>query len=115
MTWTGRMPTAYFNDRQIRTREYVKWSDARRHFDHREADRKKVQELTQSIAKDGLQEPIILGVSDRYPDVYIGDGHHRAVVLMDLKIAKFPFRWYWIKSASVRMEREPFPYHLLDM
>ncbi|MCD9196047.1 ParB/RepB/Spo0J family partition protein [Streptomyces albireticuli] len=108
------MPTSCINDQQIRPTEYRKWRHAVRYFEQRDKDRRKVEELKVSIAERGLQVPIILGVSDRYPDVYVADGHHRAVALMQLGVLTFPFHWYWITSfGGVRMEREPFPFHLL--
>ncbi|MEC4018864.1 ParB/RepB/Spo0J family partition protein [Streptomyces sp. H27-D2] len=108
------MDTSFLNDRQIRPTEYRKWADAVRRFEHRDKDRAKVEELTQSIRKRGLREPIILGVSDRHPDVYVADGHHRAVALLQLGIASFPFHWYWIRAFGVHIEHEPFPHHLLS-
>ncbi|MEV0254426.1 ParB N-terminal domain-containing protein [Streptomyces sp. NPDC050732] len=107
------MPTAFLASGQIQPTEYRRWADARRRFAHREKDRKKVEKLKESIPLHGLTEPILLGVSDRYPDVYVGDGHHRAVALMDLRICSFPFRWYWIRDFGVHIEHEPFPFHLL--
>ncbi|MGW2090024.1 ParB/RepB/Spo0J family partition protein [Streptomyces sp. NPDC001880] len=110
------MPTRLLSDTQIRPTEYRRWRDAVRYFESRDKDRAKVAELKESIRKGGLQEPLILGISERHPtDVYVADGHHRAVVIMDLGVKQFPFRWYWIKSAGVRMERDPFPYHVLDL
>lgn len=114
MKYRGMMPTSMLNDRQIRPTEFRKWADAHRDFARRDKDRQKVEELKASIARHGLREPIILGISARYPDdVYVGDGHHRAVVLRDLGIAEFPFHWYWIKGMGVRMEHDPFPYSTL--
>jgi hypothetical protein len=114
MKYRGTMPTAMLNDNKIRPIEFRKWAHAHRDFARRDKDRRKVEELKESIRLHGLREPIILGIDDRYHDVYVGDGHHRAVTLMQLGVAEFPFHWYWIKSFSVRMEQEPFPYHLLD-
>ncbi|MCC3775342.1 ParB N-terminal domain-containing protein [Streptomyces sp. UNOB3_S3] len=120
MKYRGQMKTSFLNDRQIRPTEYDKWHDAVRYFDRRDKDRAKVQELKESIRWHGVHEPLILGISDRYPDVYVADGHHRAVALMALRAEleprarSFPFHWYWIKSSGVRMEHEPFPCHLLD-
>lgn len=116
MKWTGRMPTRLLNDRQIRPTEYSKWRDAVRRFERREKDRLLLEQLKASIPKDGLTTPIILGISERYPDdVYVGDGHHRAVALMDLSVKEFPFHWYWIRSAGVRIENGPFPYNALGL
>lgn len=114
MKYLGHMKTSCLNDRQIHPIEYRKWDHARRQF-ARGKDRTKIDELKASIAQRGLQEPILLGVSDRYPDVYVGDGHHRAIALMELGIPEFPFHWYWIRSFGVRMEHDPFPYHLLGL
>ncbi|MEW2578379.1 ParB/Srx family N-terminal domain-containing protein [Streptomyces syringium] len=112
--YRGRMKTSFLNDRQVRPIEYSRWVDAVRHFGRHERDRVKVEELKASIREKGLLKPILLGVSARYPeDVYVGDGHHRAVALMALGVESFDFYWYWIKSFGVRMERDPFPFHLL--
>ncbi|WP_329306657.1 ParB/RepB/Spo0J family partition protein [Streptomyces sp. NBC_01260] len=113
MLFRGDMQTSFLNDRQIRPTEFRKWADAKRQFTHREKDRLKVEELTESIARKGLKKPIILGISDRYPDVYVADGHHRAIALMELGARSFPFHWYWIKSFGVRMEHGPFPFDVL--
>lgn len=114
--WTGVMPTACLNDRQIRPTEYRKWRDARERFTRNAKDRAKVDEWKTSILKNGLNEPLILGISERYPDdVYIGDGHHRAIALMDLGIREFVFQWYWIRSIGVDMERDQFPFHVLGL
>ncbi|MFJ4204872.1 ParB N-terminal domain-containing protein [Streptomyces sviceus] len=109
------MRTAFLNDQQIRPTDFHRWSHARRQFDRPGKDRTKVEDLKASIPQHGLLRPITLGVSDRYPDVYVCDGHHRAVALLELHVAWFPFHWYWIKASGVRMEREPFPFHLLGL
>lgn len=114
--YRGEMPTRLLNDAAIRPREYRKWADAGRRFARHDKDRRKVEELTASIAQHGLREPIILGISARYPgDVYVADGHHRAIALMDLKVPTFPFHWYWIRDYGVRMETVSFPYATLGI
>ncbi|MDK0524984.1 ParB/RepB/Spo0J family partition protein [Streptomyces sp. ML-6] len=116
MKYLGTMPTALLNDRQIRPTEYRRWADAERRFTTRAKDRAKVEDLKTSISKNGLQVPIRLGISDRYPDdVYVADGHHRAIALMNLGVETFPFHWYWIRSFGVTWERGPFPYHVLGL
>ena len=114
MKYRGEMQTAFLTDRMIRPTEYRKWADAVRRFERREKDRLKVEELMSSIRTNGLSTPIILGIDDRYHDVYVADGHHRAVALMKLGAPTFPFHWYWIRSFGVRMEDAPFPVHLLN-
>lgn len=115
-SWIGRMPTRHLNDYCIQPTEYRRWRDAHARFARRPRDRELVEELMDSIPGQGLKEPIILGVDDRFHDLYVADGHHRAVALMNLGASarEFPFRWYWIKAFGVHMERDPFPWHLLE-
>lgn len=114
MEYIGRMPTSMLTDDKIRAIEYRKWKHARRQFATGK-DRARVDELKISITQHGLREPIILGIDDRYHDVYLADGHHRAVALMELGLPEFPFRWYWIRSFGVTMERGSFPYEALGL
>jgi ParB-like chromosome segregation protein Spo0J len=112
--YLGAMPTSLLADSKIRPTEYRKWAEARHYFDHRDKDRRKVEELRASITQHGIREPLILGISARFPDdVYVADGHHRAVAIMDMGLSTFPFHWYWIRSFGVEMERDPFPYDTL--
>ncbi|MFI5621551.1 ParB/RepB/Spo0J family partition protein [Streptomyces sp. NPDC051567] len=113
MPYRGWMPAALLRDDKIRPTEYTRWADAQRRFARREKDAAIMTGLLDSIPRHGLTVPIVLGVSDRYGDVYVADGHHRAVALMALRAPRFPFHWYWIRSAGVRMEDQPFPYALL--
>lgn len=107
------MRTSLLNDKQVRPTEYRKWADAHRRFERRDKDRAIVEHLKESIPRNGLKKPIIIGVNDRYPDdAYVADGHHRAVALIELGIHDFPFTWYWIRSFGVHHERDPYPSHL---
>ncbi|MGW2113769.1 ParB/RepB/Spo0J family partition protein [Streptomyces zhihengii] len=111
--WVGRMRTSLLNDRQVRPTEYQRWADAHRYFQQRDKDRRLVDQLKESILRDGLRTPIIIGVSDRHPtDAYVAEGHHRAVALIELGAADFPFTWYWIRSWGVHYETRPYPDHL---
>ncbi|MFD5675597.1 ParB/RepB/Spo0J family partition protein [Streptomyces sp. NPDC127040] len=113
--YLGTMPTRLLADDKIRPTEYRKWKHAERQFTTGK-DRAKVDELKASIAQHGLQKPVILGISDRYPDdVYLADGHHRAIALKELGISDFQFHWYWIRSMGVRMEEVEFPYATLGL
>jgi hypothetical protein len=113
--YLGTMPTAMLEDSKIRPTEFRKWKHAHRDFARRDKDRLKVEELKASIPVHGLLEPILLGVDDRYLDVYVGDGHHRAVALIDLGVKAFLFHWYWIRSFGVSVEQRPFPYATLGL
>lgn len=107
------MQTLHLNDRQIHPIQFRKWADAKRQF-ARGMDRDKVDELKASIRRKGLRVPILIGVSDRNEALYVGDGHHRAVALLELGAGEFPFHWYWIKNwGRPGMEHGPFPERLL--
>jgi len=114
--YLGRMRTALLNDSQIRPTEYSRWADAHRRFASREPDRKTMEWLRARIEGGGVP-PILLGVHARYPDVYVADGHHRAVLYRELEIREFPFRWCYIKGsrADTRPQSDPFPFHMLDV
>ncbi|MFE6815269.1 ParB/RepB/Spo0J family partition protein [Streptomyces sp. NPDC057677] len=112
---TGTLPTRLLNDQQIRPSEYRKWRHALRHFEQRPKEKARVEALKASIAVDGLQKPILLSVDDRTNCVYVGDGHHRAVALMQLGVTDFSFRWCWIRSYTVDHQSGPFPSHLLGL
>jgi ParB-like chromosome segregation protein Spo0J len=113
--YVGTMPTRILNDQQIRPSEYRKWKHAVRSFEQRPKEKAKVEALKASIPAEGLREPILLGVDDRSHDVYVSDGHHRAVALMQLGATEFSFRWCWLRAWSVDHQRDPFPYHLLGL
>jgi hypothetical protein len=114
--YTGRMPVDMLDDRKIRPTEYRKWKHAEDRFGRRDKDRAIIDELKESIPRRGLLVPIQLGISERYPtDVYVTDGHHRAVALRELGVDDFPFHWYWINNRSVRWESDEFPYHVLGL
>ena len=115
MKFLGQMPVRVLNDRQIRPTEYRRWDDARRRFERRDKDRATVEDYARKILDGAEYPPLTLGVSDRHPDVYVADGHHRAIALMQTGADAFPFHWYWIRWAGVHMERGPFPYHLLGL
>ncbi|MFI2620554.1 hypothetical protein [Streptomyces sp. NPDC018584] len=87
--YRGTLPTALLRDDAIRPTEYTRWTDAHRRFERREKDARIMAELLESIPRQGLREPIVLGIDDRYGDVYVADGHHRAVVLRTLRAPHF--------------------------
>ena len=113
--YVGKLPTSLLNDRQIQPTEYRKWRHALERFERRDKDRKIVDDLLATIPTVGLRKPILLGVDDRHHGVYVSDGHHRAVALMQLGVAEFPFHWCWLRTWSVDHQSGPFPYHLLGL
>jgi hypothetical protein len=113
--YLGRMPVSMLTDKKIRPTEYTKWRHAEERFERRAKDRATVETWKARIEKGDL-EPLQLGISERHPtDVYVADGHHRAIALRELGVRDFPFHWYWISNRSVTWEREPFPYSTLGL
>ncbi|MER7623919.1 ParB N-terminal domain-containing protein [Streptomyces sp. NPDC126503] len=113
--YTGTLPTRLLNDQQIRPGSWPTWGHVRREFDRHSEDRKTLAELAASIRKAGQREPVDLEVDDDGFGVRLADGHHRALVLMDLGIAEFTFTWCEVGFWSVKKQRKPFPYHLLGL
>lgn len=107
------MPTRYLISGLISPTEYVSWDDCRRSMARRRSDQVTLAELIASIPEDGVIVPVKIGVSDQDYRLYVGDGHHRAVAVMELEEPWFPFEWYWIRAFGVHREREPFPVDLL--
>lgn len=112
--WVGEMPVEHLLSGRIQPTEYRKWKHAAERFERREQDRRTVEDYKQRL-KAGACPPIEIGRNDRYPeDLYVGDGHHRAVAAMQTG-EPLPFRWYWITSWGVCMERGPFPFSELGL
>lgn len=117
MPYQGVLPTALFNDRQIRAKDFAKWSHARRQF-ARGKDRQTVDRYKAELAERGrFRRPIWLDVSERTGEVLIGDGHHRAIALLEAGVTEFAFHWRncskggWFTQPP--LETGPFPTHLL--
>lgn len=115
MAWSGRMPVARLNDKQVRAIEYTRWADAHRQFTHGR-DRETVDAYKAKLQAGKRVEPIHLGISDRDGRVYIRDGHHRAVAHIELGARDFPFIWSRIQSfGGTKPLREPFPYQQANL
>jgi ParB-like chromosome segregation protein Spo0J len=102
------MDTSLLNDRQIRPAEFSTWAGARRYHERHSRDRRTLDELRASILVDGLREPLLLGVRKRDRFVFVYEGHHRAVIAIELGLATFPFRWFW--DPDLTAVDEAFPY-----
>ncbi|MER5312705.1 hypothetical protein ABT034_33585 [Streptomyces sp. NPDC002773] len=113
--YAGTLPTRLLNDQQIRPGSYRKWKHVARDFGSRSKDREIMAGLLASLPTEGQRKPILLGVDDRSHSVYVSDGHHRALALMQLDAIEFTFRWCWIRSFTVDHQSAPFPYHLLGL
>lgn len=112
--WIGCMPSAHLNDVQIRTSEYRKWAHAVRRFTTGD-DRKTIDAYKHSIQEAGrLPAPIRLSIDDRTHETAIGDGHHRAIAVLESGLPVFDFTWGWRRAFSNTTEHGPFPFHLHD-
>lgn len=117
MAFEGWLPVSVFNDRQVRAKEYTKWSQCRRAFAHGER-RRIVDDYKAHLAAAGdLVPPIWLDVDDEYGHVYVGDGHHRAVALIESGVVHFAFHWRLIRKGGwftqPPLEKDQFPSSLL--
>ncbi|MFH9959673.1 ParB N-terminal domain-containing protein [Streptomyces roseolus] len=113
--YRGWMPTRMLRDGAIRPTEHARWSGVERLFARHERDRRIMADLLATIPRRGLDVPILLGVDDLSHEVYVSDGHHRALAVKQLGAPRFPFVWCWLRAYRVEAGRDPFPYHLLGL
>lgn len=118
MLYRGQLPTAMFNDCQIRSKDYRRWCQTRAAFRHGK-HRQTVDRYKAEIANGGLAKLIWLDVSERTGEVLIGDGHHRAVALLESGVDSFDFHWRLIDKAGwfslPPLEAGVFPCRLLGV
>ncbi|MFG2352607.1 hypothetical protein [Streptomyces sp. NPDC048521] len=119
MAYRGELSTALLTDEAIRAKDFAKWRHAHRHF-ARGRDRETVDRYKAEItARGGLKTPIWLDVDDKTGWVYVGDGHHRAVALLELGVPRLAFHWRllskWGWFSLPPLENDSFPYHLLGL
>jgi hypothetical protein len=117
MAYRGQLSTSLLNDRQVRAKEYNRWSECRTAF-ARGKRREIVDRYKAEIERrGGPKKPVWLDVDDKYDHVYIGDGHHRAIALLELGVTDFDFHWRLISRggwfSQPPLERDEFPYHLV--
>lgn len=113
--WVGEMPVRHIESGRIQPSEYTNWASAIARFDRREKDRRTVSDYMRRMPA-GDYEPIQIGRSERYPsDLYVGDGHHRAVAAMQVGLPTVRITWYWLRSWSVDWQRNPLPFAELGL
>lgn len=118
MAYQGQLPVTVLNDRQVRAKEYAKWSQCHRAFERGER-RRIVDDYKRHLAAGDLVPPIWLDVDDQYGCVYVGDGHHRAVALIESGVVHFAFNWRltskfgWFTQPP--LEADPLPSGLLGL
>lgn len=113
--WTADLPVAALDDGIIDCGDYPDWAYAFHYIKTSEYDRAILDELLESIPDEGLLEPLTLRVQGT--DVWLSDGHHRAVALDMLKIRKFPCRWLVYPAPAkgrLRFETRPLPEFVMN-
>lgn len=110
--WRGRMRTTFLHNGKVHPAEFSTWAGARRYHERYGRDRRTLDRLRASIPVDGIQEPLLLGVRERDGRVFVFEGHHRAVIAIELGLPHFPFQWFMDPHVQA-VQREPFPDHLL--
>ncbi|MFK8844694.1 hypothetical protein [Streptomyces sp. Ac-502] len=109
--WTGRMKTALLG-RHVHPAEFSTWEGARRYHERYWRDRETLEHLRATIPERGIEEPLLLGVRERDKFVFVYEGHHRAVIALELGVPFFPFRWFW--DPDVRDVQEvAFPWRMV--
>jgi len=109
------LPVDLLDDGRIEPGDYPDWPSAcwtiKRHPDDREI----LDDLLVSIPEEGVLEPLTIGVWRRTLTLYLSDGHHRAVALMELGIKTFPYEWAWkSRDEPLRFETGPLPEWILE-
>lgn len=112
--WTTDLPVAALDDGIIDCGDYPDWPTACVEIKRRTYDRAILDELLESIPVEGLIEPLTLGVQGN--DIWVSDGHHRAVALIELNIRRFRCRWlvYPATTRGRRFETRPLPSRILN-
>ena len=118
VAYRGRLPVSAFGDREIRAKEFAKWRDC--HSAFRRGERRRIVDRYKAqLAAGDPVPPIWLDVDDKYGCVYVGDGHHRAVALIESGAADFDFHWRLTFKFGLfsqpPLENGPFPYSLLGL
>ncbi|WP_120719940.1 ParB N-terminal domain-containing protein [Streptomyces hundungensis] len=96
----------------VRPAEFSTWVGARRYHERHGRYRRVLEKLRASIPKDGIREPLLLGVRAADRLVYVFEGHHRAATALELGVQSFPFRWFWDPDVQA-VEHEPYSHHTL--
>ncbi|MFD7999916.1 ParB N-terminal domain-containing protein [Streptomyces mirabilis] len=108
------MPTTLLNDRHIHPAEFSTWAGARRYHERHRRDRQALDKLRVSIPETGILQPLLIGVRKRDKFAFVYEGHHRAVIALELHLPAIPFQWFW--DPQLRdIEAEPFPYRFLGL
>ncbi len=103
------LPVPLLCDEIIESGDYESWAATVRVIKSHPVDRKILDELLASIPEEGVLEPLKVGCWESNGSLYLSDGHHRAVALMELGIKTFPYVWGWKRKYQTLDTDEPKP------
>lgn len=92
------VPLTRFADDDIASMDYDSWRATESRYEWHPRERKKMEELIESIRWEGLRNKV--EIMARGTALNVANGHHRVVVLRKLGWTHVPYRWY-------RMEAQP--------
>lgn len=109
------LPVSLLDDGLVECGDYPDWASACWVIKRHPEDRRILDELLASIPEEGLLEPLTLRVRRRSQSVFLSDGHHRAVALMELGIKEFTYRWHWCGPYDgIKYRSTPLPQHITE-
>lgn len=116
--WVGQMPTKYLDDQHIHAdgkRHFRSFAEGRRLWmSETSGEYKTLMKLRESLPEEGFHEPLLLSVWKESGKVCMSDGHHRALMCLELGIPRFPFQWHWVERGGIHIQTEPFPWHVFS-
>lgn len=86
------VPLTRFADDDIRSMDYSSWRATEGRYEWHPEERKKMEELIESIHWEGLRTKV--EIMCRGSALNVADGHHRVVALRKLGWTHVPYRWY---------------------
>lgn len=92
------VPLARFSDDDVASMDYDSWKATASRYEWHPDERKKMEELIESIRWEGLRNKV--HIVARGALFNVADGHHRVVALRRLGWTHVPYRWY-------RLEKQP--------
>lgn len=107
------VPLARFVDDDIAAMDYPSWRATEDRYAWHWEERKKMEELIDSIRWEGLRTKV--EIMARGAALNVADGHHRIVALRTLGWTHAPYRWYHmgkqdrIRGSRTRYERATLP------
>lgn len=109
------LPVDLLDDGMIECGDYPDWATACSEIKRFPDDRRILDELLASVPEHGVLKPLRIRVVRRTLRVFLADGHHRAVALMELGLREFPYVWYWCGPyETTKFRSTPLPEHIRE-